>query len=185
MSRRRLVAVAPLLGLLLAGCAGGGRADVRDGVEAVTASANAGDADGIRDAVDDLLAELDRQVGAGELTSPEAARIAAAAREVRDSAVLVDQDAIEAERKAQEEAARKAQEEADGQAREEAARQAEADAREAEEAARKAAEELRKAEEEARAKAEEEARKDEGKGEGKGKGGDEGKGDGEGDGDDG
>ena len=173
MSRRRVLAVAPLLGLLLAGCAGSGRVDVRDGVEAVTAAAHARDAEGVRDAVDDLLTLLERQVSAGELTSPEAARIAAAARQVRDSAALVDDKAIEAEREAQEEAAREAQEEADRQAREEAARQAEEDARQAEEDARKAAEELKKAEEEARRKAEEEAKKaaedakDEGKGEGK------------------
>ena len=170
--------LALVLVALLAGCAGGGRADVRDGVEAVTAAANARDAEGVRDAVDDLLALLDRQVSAGELTSPEAARIAAAARQVRDSAALVDDKVIEAEREAQEEAAREAQEEADRQAREEAARQAEEDARQAEEDARKAAEELEKAQEEARKKAEEEAQKaeedaqGEGKGEGKGKDGD-------------
>ena len=181
MSRRYVGAVAPLLALLLAGCAGSGRADVRDGVEAVTAAANASDADGLRETVDDLLAVLDRQVSSGELSSPEAARIAAAARQVRDSAALVDEDAIEAEREAQEEAAReraeaerKAQEEADRKAREEADRQAEEDARQAEEDARKAAEELQKAEEEARKKAEQEVKEDEKQDEGKdgGEGGD-------------
>ena len=180
MSRRYVGAVAPLLALLLAGRAGGGPADVRDGVEAVTAAANASDADGLREAVDDLLAVLNRQVSSGELSSPEAARIAAAARQVRDSAALVAEDAIDAEREAQEEAAReraeaerKAQEEADRKAREEADRQAEEDARQAEDA-RKAAEELQKAEEEARKKAEQEVKEDEKQDEGKdgGEGGD-------------
>jgi flagellar biosynthesis GTPase FlhF len=202
VTRRRLLVAAPLVALLLAGCGASGRADVRDAAEAVTSAANAGDADGIRDAVDDLLAELDRQVAAGELASPQAARIAAAARDVRASAVLVDEEAIEADRKAQEEADRKAQEEADRKAREEADRKAREEAdRKADEAARKAEEERRKADEEARKKAEEERRKAEEearekaeeeakKDEGKGKDGDDGKGDddegdGKGDGDDG
>ena len=152
---------------LLSGCAGSDRTDVRNGVEAVTAAANARDADGVREAVDDLLAVLDRTVPGGELTSSEAARIAAAARQVRDSADLVDEDLLEADRKAQEEADRKAQEEAERKAQEEADRKAQ------EEADREAAEEREKAEEEARKKAEEEAKKaeedakDEGKGEDK------------------
>ena len=152
MRRGRTLLVAPVFGVLLAGCATDGRAQVRDAVEGVTAAANERDADGVRDAVDDLLAELDSQVASGELQSPEAARVAALARQVRDSAALVDQAAIDAEREAQEEAERKAQEEADRKAQEEADRKAE--------------EERRKAEEEARKKAADEAKNDDDKGKG-------------------
>ena len=163
MRRLRLLLAAAVLAVPLTACAANDpTAQVRDRVAAVTAAANARDADGLRGAVDDLLGLLDAQRRSGDLTPEEAARIAAAARQVQDAAALVDDEAIEAERREREEAEQRAREEAERQAREEAARQAERDAKEAEEAAKKAAEELKKAEEEARKAAEEAAEEDKG-----------------------
>jgi hypothetical protein len=155
MTRVRLVlAGLPLLAGGLAGCAGDAQDPVRDMVVDVTAAANERDAGALRDAVDDLLAELDAQVDRGELTSAEAGRLGDLARQVQADADLIDQELIDAQaeeaaRRAEEQAAEEAEREAeerDTQEAEDAAREAEQIAREAE---KKAEEAAREAEEKA------------------------------------
>ena len=142
MSPARALLVLPLLAALLAGCGADPVAERRDAVAAVMEAANDGDADGVRDAADALLATVADQVERQELAGDEAQRLTALAQAVRSGADVIDEDLLERRRaEAEAEAARK----------------------ELEEAQKRLEEERRKAEEAAR-----QAEQDKGKGEGKG-----------------
>ena len=84
-------AAALSLALLLTGCAADVRGELRKEVADITEAANDGDADGVRREVEDLQGALDDAVRSGELTSPEAAEIAAIAASVRDRAALLEE----------------------------------------------------------------------------------------------
>lgn len=156
-AQRRAGAVAVLLAgaVALTGCAANGD-PLRDHLADITNAANDRDADALRAAADDLLAELEAQQAAGELTAGEVQRFGDLTRQVRADADLIDQDLLDVEqarREAEEAARRVAEERAAREAAEEAARKAE-------EAARKAAEEAQKAKDEAEKK-DDEKKKDE------------------------
>ena len=90
MRRSALTAVLAA-GLLLTGCSSDVRGQIRGEVADITRDANARDAGAVRRGVDDLLALLDDAVRSGELTSAEAAEVAAAATAVRERAALLDE----------------------------------------------------------------------------------------------
>ena len=120
-------------GLLLAGCGGGtDPADVRRAdVAAMTAAANDGDADALRQHADALLATVAAQLEAQEVPADEAERLTALAQSVRAGADAIDADLLERQRaEAEAEAARQELAEAERRLEEERAR--------AEEAARQA-----------------------------------------------
>jgi len=169
VTRARTGALGLALVLALSGCAGSGGAALRDATADLTAAANGGDADGVRSAVDEVLARLDDAQRSGDVTPQGAAVIRERALAVQAAAEEIDPEVIarrEAEQKAQQD--EQARLEAERQAAEEAERQRleaerlaeqEEEAREADEKARKKAEEDAKKAEDARKKAEEEARK--------------------------
>ena len=87
---RRLL-LAPALALVLTACAGGDPVDERrSAVADVTDAANAGDAEGVLDAVEDLLSVLRRQVASGDLDRAEADRLRVLAERVAANAALVE-----------------------------------------------------------------------------------------------
>ena len=87
--RRRLLA--PALALVLTACAGGDPvAERREAVADVTDAANAGDADALREAVEDLLSVLRAQVASRELDRAEADRLRLIAERIVANADLVE-----------------------------------------------------------------------------------------------
>jgi outer membrane murein-binding lipoprotein Lpp len=85
----RRVVLAALAALLLAGCASSPQADLNRALTTVTERANAQDSAGLRAAVDDLIALVNRQSGS-DLPLDEADRIRADAQRVLASAALLD-----------------------------------------------------------------------------------------------
>ncbi|MEX2291404.1 MAG: hypothetical protein WD794_13915, partial [Mycobacteriales bacterium] len=81
----------PAAAVLLAGCGGSPRAELRGDVEAVTRAANAADAQGVRDAVEDLLDTIRRQVNSRKLDRDEAERLQAIALQIRESSALLEE----------------------------------------------------------------------------------------------
>ena len=87
---RRLL-LAPALALVLTACAGGDPvAERREAVADVTDAANAGSAESLREAVDDLLSVLRAQVASGELDRAEADRLRVIAERIAVNADLVE-----------------------------------------------------------------------------------------------
>lgn len=150
----RAVGTALAAVLLLSGCAGDVRGDLRALVGDVTVSANAGDADAVRRGVSQLLARLEDAVRGGDVTPAEAEVIRDRALAVQAAADLIDEDLIarrEAERAAEQaraelEAERKAAEEAERQRMLEEQRRAQEE--DAEKERQKQLEEQRREEEE-------------------------------------
>lgn len=137
--------------LLLSGCAGDVRGDLRELVSDITVSANARDADEVRRGVDQLLERLDDALRGDDVTPAEAEVIRNRALAVQAAADAIDEDVIarrEAERAAEE---ARAQLEAEREAAEEAEqkRRLEEQQREQEKAAE---EERKKLEEENKGK---------------------------------
>jgi hypothetical protein len=87
---RAAVPTAVCAALLLTGCATDVRGELRKEVADITEAANDRDADGVRREVEDLDGALDDAVRSGELTSAEAAAIAALAASVRERAALLE-----------------------------------------------------------------------------------------------
>lgn len=86
---RRLWLV-PALALVLAGCGSDDpRSELRDEVADVTAAANIGSPDGIREQVEELLAAVRRQVTNRELSLEDGERIRALALRIAQNADLV------------------------------------------------------------------------------------------------
>ncbi len=81
--------------LLLTGCAADVQGELRRDVAGITDDANARNADGVRRGVEDLLERLDDAVASGELSSPEAARIAELARLLAERADLLAPEVVE------------------------------------------------------------------------------------------
>ncbi len=88
MRGRRVAGPVLLAAVLLAGCASSPQADLNSALSEVTDRANAGDAVGLRLAVDRLIGVVDRQSGS-DLPLDEAARIRADAEKVRVDADLL------------------------------------------------------------------------------------------------
>lgn len=82
----------PALALVLASCSSGSpEAELRADVEAVTLAANDGSAEGVRDAVEELLATIRTQVASNELDRAEGERLRAIALRVQEQAGLLEE----------------------------------------------------------------------------------------------
>ncbi len=86
----RALWLVPVLALALTACGGEPKAELRGDVESVTLAANDGDAEGVRDAVEDLLSTIRRQVANNELARDEGERLRAIALRIAESADLLD-----------------------------------------------------------------------------------------------
>lgn len=86
---RRLLLL-PVLALALTACAADPEATLRGDVEDVVLAANSNDADGVRDAVDDLLSTIREQVGSGELPPQRGRELRELALAVQASAGALD-----------------------------------------------------------------------------------------------
>jgi len=80
----------PALALTLTACSGAPRDELRGDVEAITLAANDGSAEGVRDAVEQLLATIRAQVGSGDLDRAEGERLRAIALRIEQEAVLLE-----------------------------------------------------------------------------------------------
>ena len=90
MTRRRLTALAvPLSLVVLTGCSGEPRAQLRGDVAAITLAANDRDADAVRDEVEDLLSTIRAQIASGDLDRAEGDRLRAIALRIAENADLL------------------------------------------------------------------------------------------------
>lgn len=81
----------PALALALTGCSTvDPRAELRGAVESITLAANDGDADAVRDAVEELLSTIRRQVVENDLSREEGEALRAIALRVAENAGLLD-----------------------------------------------------------------------------------------------
>lgn len=80
----------PVAALVLTGCSGEPRAELRSDVEAITLAANDGDADAVREEVEDLLSTIRSQIGSGELDRAEGERLRAIALRIAEQAGLLE-----------------------------------------------------------------------------------------------
>ena len=87
----RALWLAPALALALAGCSSGDPQDeLRADVEAVTRAANDGSAQGVRDAVEELLATIRSQVASRDLDRAEGDRLREIALRIEQEAALLE-----------------------------------------------------------------------------------------------
>ncbi len=86
----RALWLVPALALTLTACSGAPSDELRGDVEAVTLAANDGSAQGVRDAVQELLSTLRAQVASGELDRTKAERLRELALRIEKSAVLLE-----------------------------------------------------------------------------------------------
>jgi outer membrane biosynthesis protein TonB len=86
----RAGAVALAAALVLTGCAGDTRDDLRSAVADLTADANAGDAAALRSGVDAFLALVDRAVRDREIDTAEGVRLAEIAQRLRTGADVLE-----------------------------------------------------------------------------------------------
>lgn len=87
----RALLLAPVAALVLTGCSTADpQAELRGDVESVTLAANDGDAGGVRDAVEELLSTIRRQVVANELSREKGEALRAIALRIAENAGLLD-----------------------------------------------------------------------------------------------
>lgn len=76
--------------LVLTGCSGEPRSQLRGDVEAITLAANDRDADAVRQEVEDLLSTIRSQIASGDLDRAEGERLRAIALRIAEGAALLD-----------------------------------------------------------------------------------------------
>lgn len=86
----RQVWLLPAVALVLTGCSAEPRAELRGDVEAITLAANDGDADGVREGVEELLSTIRRQVVENDLSREEGEALRALALRIAENAGLLD-----------------------------------------------------------------------------------------------
>ena len=88
--RARWVVPVAVGSLVLTGCSGEPRAQLRGDVEAITLAANDRDADAVREEVEDLLSTIRSQIASGELDRAEGERLRTIALRIAEGAALLE-----------------------------------------------------------------------------------------------